>query len=96
MEDHRTENIKEAIRTKYAWPGGYELFGITTDGALLCTDCLQANFKTICEATKNRFRNGWNVPVIANASNLECRDSVEENADNYSLGEANATRLLNP
>jgi len=41
------KELKQAIRSKYAWPGGYEIFGITSDGACLCTDCMKKEFKSI-------------------------------------------------
>lgn len=34
-------------RERYAWPGGYELALIMSDGALLCADCVRENFCNI-------------------------------------------------
>lgn len=41
------QELKQAIRTKFAWPGGYELFGITSDGAALCCDCMRKEYRLI-------------------------------------------------
>jgi hypothetical protein len=34
MRELTSLKLREYIRTKYAWPGGYELFGICNDGAV--------------------------------------------------------------
>ena len=39
--------IKQAIRDKYAWPGGYPLFLVTSDGAALCIDCGKKEYRNI-------------------------------------------------
>lgn len=42
----------------YAWPGGYPLYYVTSDGAALCPDCVNAEIASIDGATKG---DGWNV-----------------------------------
>lgn len=55
-------NIKEAIRHKYAWPGGYPLFLITADGAALCIDCGKKEFRRIASAWASHDNTGgWHV-----------------------------------
>ncbi len=59
------KELKEAIRTKYAWPGGYEIFGITSDGACLCCDCMRANYRSIATERKHTSRsNQWQVDAL--------------------------------
>lgn len=46
---------------RYAWPGGYPLYYVTTDGAALCADCLTKNRALIVRATfewGNRSKQG--------------------------------------
>lgn len=46
-------------RDRYTWPGGYPLALITTDGGLLCADCVAVNFSNISWAHRNRCSDGW-------------------------------------
>jgi hypothetical protein len=56
-----TSQIKEAIRSKYAWPGGYPLYLICCDGEALCCDCARKKWKQIAYSTRNKLRDGWHV-----------------------------------
>ena len=58
------KKIKQAIRDKYAWPGGYPLFLITSDGAALCTDCGKKEYRNIVWAIHNNVSDGWKVEAI--------------------------------
>ena len=53
--------VKQAIRDKYAWPGGYPLFLITEDNAVLCCDCGKKEFRNIADAVHRNDNNGWKV-----------------------------------
>lgn len=39
--------VKQAIREPYAWPGGYPVYAICSDGELLCTECARENYRQI-------------------------------------------------
>ena len=54
-------SVKYAVRHKYAWPGGYPLFLITTDGAALCVACGKSEWRNIAHATVKNLNDGWNV-----------------------------------
>jgi hypothetical protein len=45
----------------YAWPGGYPLFAITTDGAALCPACVTKERAQIFRSTHERSRDGWSI-----------------------------------
>lgn len=60
--------LRAAIRQKFAWPGGYEIYGITSDGSTLCCDCMRQEYRQIAYARKFNVHDGWNVQVIA----LDC------------------------
>lgn len=51
--------LKNAIRQPYAWPGGYPVYIMLTDGELLCRDCARKEFKQIVHSTKHSIRDGW-------------------------------------
>jgi hypothetical protein len=65
MPNVTSRTLKDAIRTRYAWPGGYEIFGLTDDGAVLCTPCMRTEWKQIAYARRHGLRNGWHVVGIA-------------------------------
>jgi hypothetical protein len=46
-------------RDRYAWPGAYALALVTTDGGVLCPDCVRDNFASISWAHRNSCSNGW-------------------------------------
>lgn len=55
-------DMKAALRAgAYAWPGGYELFFITSDGGAICFDCARKEFALICDSIRNRHNDGWRV-----------------------------------
>jgi len=45
-----------------AWPGGYPLFAVTSDGAALCCNCCKTERESIGTTTGT---DGWNVTGIA-------------------------------
>jgi hypothetical protein len=49
------------IRTKYAWPGGYEIVFIANDGELLCNQCVKDNFRSVVWSMRNRVNDGWRI-----------------------------------
>jgi len=66
------KQIKAAIRTKYAWPGGYEIFLFTADGGLLCTPCARTEYKQIVYSRMHGTRSdGWYVDGIDATCNTD-------------------------
>lgn len=65
--------LKHAIRTKYAWPGGYALVLLLADGSLLCTTCGKSEFKLILEDTKYGGCDGWAfADIFINWEDKDC------------------------
>lgn len=61
----RLEEVKQAIREPYAWPGGYEKVFLATDGEALCMTCAHENFKEIVYAHKyDDFHGGWLMSAV--------------------------------
>lgn len=60
--DSMVEKVKAFIRMPYAWPGGYPLYAITSDGASLCKTCGKNHAKTLIDETRQNWfavdRNG--------------------------------------
>ena len=50
------QSVKNAIRNKYAWPGGYPLFIVCDDGAALCPDCAKKEYRQIAHDTVKNWR----------------------------------------
>ena len=59
MKKTTLTTIKQAIRNGYAWPGGYRLNIVMSDGALLCTQCARENYSQIARDTVTDSRSGW-------------------------------------
>ena len=53
------QQVKNAARNKYAWPGGYPLILVMSDGETLCADCAKSEFPAIARATIAKARDGW-------------------------------------
>lgn len=45
----------------FAWPGGYPLYLICSDGAALCFACGRKGFRNIAESIAARSDDGWRV-----------------------------------
>jgi hypothetical protein len=96
MRNLTSHALKQAIRTKYAWPGGYTLFGITSDGACLCVDCIRQEFRSVVWSRLNQCGDGWRVVAIECAANLESVEFIKENENTYSFDHcANCNIVLN-
>ena len=54
--------LKATLRAgAYAWPGGYPLYLICSDGAALCFKCAKKETRNIFESIANKSRDGWRV-----------------------------------
>ena len=62
--DSTIEKVKNFIRQPYAWPGGYPLFAVCSDGGCLCKTCATDNFELIAQSTIHLDRDGWQVAGI--------------------------------
>lgn len=50
---------KSFARQPYAWPGGYPLVLVMSDGEVLCAKCTRTEFPQIARSTIQRARDGW-------------------------------------
>lgn len=88
MKDLSNKRLKDAIRQHYAWPGGYEIYGITSDGALLCCDCMRKEYYQIAWSRRHECNDGWRVIALTLDFELygpeycsHCNKVIEEEAD---------------
>ena len=52
--------IRQSIRSKYAWPGGYPMYLVMMDGESLCMDCAKTEYRQIARANRYGDRyDGW-------------------------------------
>jgi hypothetical protein len=62
MEIKSISDFRKAMRIgPYAWPGGYPLYFITSDGAALSFDAAKAERRNILEAIRDKDNNGWRI-----------------------------------
>ncbi len=45
----------------FAWPGGYPLFYLCSDGGILCPKCVNAEIDNIDDSTRRKLRDGWQL-----------------------------------
>ena len=77
----------------YAWPGGYPLFFITSDGEALSFEAAKKNGKLICQAIREKLRDGWRVEAADinwEDPELFCADSGKRIESAYAEPEAEA------
>lgn len=57
-----TKALKQALRNgPYAWPGGYPMYFITSDGAALSFQAVHENYCSVLSSMRHRVNDGWRV-----------------------------------
>lgn len=56
---------------RYSWPGGYALALLTTDGGVLCPDCVASEFHLISESSRHGLNDGWRPAGVICESDYE-------------------------
>ena len=87
---YTTKNLKEHLsQGEHAWPGGYPLYFITTDGAALSFKAVRGNLRLVMDSIKRDLRDGWQVCAVdANWENpsLYCEHTGERIPSAYAEG----------
>lgn len=52
-------DLKDALRTPYAFPGGYTKAIYLADGERICPECARENYRQIAESTRDVNQDGW-------------------------------------
>jgi hypothetical protein len=62
MHINSISDFRKAVRNgPYAWPGGYPLYWITSDGAALAFNVAKTERRNILEAIARNANDGWRV-----------------------------------
>ena len=65
-EINTTAELRATLRAgAFAWPGGYPLFFITSDGAALSFETVRKNLRAVTWSIKNNCSDGWKVVACA-------------------------------
>jgi len=95
MQIKSVSQFRQAYRNgPFAWPGGYPLYFITSDGAALSWRAAQYNRRAIIEAISEKENNGWHVigmEINWEDPALYCDDTGERIPSAYAEDEAEAT-----
>jgi hypothetical protein len=64
---------RSIIKEPYAWPGGYERLLLTSDGGILCSECVRKEARQIYWDVANKCSTGWNpAGTTYEAVSAEC------------------------
>jgi hypothetical protein len=70
------EQLKNFIRHKFAWPGGYPMYLVMHDGASLCHACARGNYRMILSRTRDPYTyDDWaaeGIDINYDDANLYC------------------------
>lgn len=56
------DDLKATLRAgQWAWPGGYPLFFITSDGAALSFESVREEFYQCCYSSRHGLNDGWRI-----------------------------------
>lgn len=66
MKISNTKELRKALRTPYAWPGGYPMYIVLSDGGMLCRECARTEYREMSRALRDPrlYDSGWR-PVAA-------------------------------
>lgn len=72
MTIESVQDFRRAVRMgPYAWPGGYDIFAITSDGGTLCADCMARERRVIVDAIARKDDSGWRVLAVDCTANTD-------------------------
>lgn len=66
---------------EFAWPGGYQMAFFTSDGALLCFDCVRENLESVTWSIRHDCADGWQVvgaDIVADYDGAYCDHCARE------------------
>ena len=70
--------LKSTLRAgKYTFPGGYAVYFITSDGAVLSHDSVRSEFRNVADSIRSKANDGWRVIGIG----CTCDDDEIPNCD---------------
>lgn len=89
-----TQEMRATLRNgPYTWPGGYQMYLITSDGAALCFDCARQEYRQISESIRKGTADGWKIEatdVNYENTSLFCEHCSKQIPASYASDEENA------
>lgn len=65
MNIKTVSDFRKVVRNgKYAWPGGYPMYFITSDGDVLSFEVVKAERRNVLEAIRDNDHSGWRVVAV--------------------------------
>ena len=62
MQIMTTKQLKAQLRDgSFAWPGGYPLYFVASDGEALSFDAVRGNLKSVIWSMRHKVNDGWRV-----------------------------------
>ena len=92
MKHEKIEKLKEALRSPFAWPGGYEKAIYLVDGERICPVCARKEFRDIVRDTKSEWSTGWtfsHIDIYWEGEKERCVNCDEALASEYGPIEEN-------
>lgn len=75
MQISNISEFRAAMRHgKYAWPGGYPCYFVTSDGESLSFEAAKDNLRLILDSIANRASDGWRI--VGMSINWEDNDLI--------------------
>jgi hypothetical protein len=88
----KTSELKTALRNgPYAWPGGYPLYFVTSDGAALSFEAVRTEYKQVLFSIRHGVNDGWRVIAVQvnwEDPDLYCDHTGKRIESAYADGEA--------
>lgn len=74
--------LKSTLRAgKYTFPGGYAVYFITSDGAVLSHDSVRSEFRIVADSIRSKANDGWRVIGIG----CTCEDDEIPSCDHSGI-----------
>jgi hypothetical protein len=66
MNITNTQELRASVRMPFAWPGGYPIYIVLSDGGMLCHACSRTEYREMSQALRDPAlrHSGW-CPVAA-------------------------------
>ena len=55
----------------HAWPGGYAVFFIASDGGVICHDCTVAEYSNIVDSIRRDISDSWRIVGAECSANID-------------------------
>jgi hypothetical protein len=65
MQINSISDFRAAMRNgQYAWPGGYPLYFVTSDGCALSFETVKKELRNVLDSIASRSNDGWRVVAV--------------------------------